>query len=242
MTEAYDRYGFAAATALEPPPGVDPEPGKDTKNRILDAAESLFVAHGFQGTSLRRITALAGVNLAAVNYHFRSKEQLILSVMGRKLEPVNRRRLELLDELERKEAGGKALTVEAILAAFLEPVVAAQAAGIDLGSFPVLMGRLYAEPGGLFQKMLSSVFSIVARRFKEALVRALPEASPIDVLWGMHLTIGAMSHYLARPPVMTLLAGRDVASTDDPAEVLDRLVAYMAGGFHALVSRKESGR
>jgi len=54
----------------------------------------------------------------------------------------------------------------------------------------------------------------------------------------MHLTVGAMAHYLARPPVLALLAGRDAAPTVNPEESLDRLVTYMAGGFRALVSRK----
>ena len=44
-----------------------------TKGRILDAAEELFMEHGFEATSLRQITATAHVNLAAVNYHFGSK-------------------------------------------------------------------------------------------------------------------------------------------------------------------------
>lgn len=213
------------------------EPVKETKDRILDAAESLFIANGFQATSLRRITAMAGVNLAAVNYHFQSKEQLILAVMVRKLEPVNRRRLELLDRFE-AEAGGHPPTLEKILVAFLQPIVDEQAAGVDLGSFPVLMGRLYTEPGGLFQKLFGIAFAAIAKRFKDAMARALPEADALDILWGMHLTVGAMAHYLARPPVLALLAGRDAAPAHKPTESLDRLVAYMAGGLRALVTRK----
>jgi hypothetical protein len=58
----------------------------------------------------------------------------------------------------------------------------------------------------------------------------------------MHLTIGAMAHYLARPPVLTLLAGRDASQAQNPSDSLDRLVAYMAGGVRALVSRKATSR
>ena len=221
--------GAAAALAPEPP--------KETKDRILDAAESLFVANGFQATSLRRITAMAGVNLAAVNYHFQSKDQLIMAVMVRKLEPVNRRRLVLLDRFE-AESPSRPPSLEKVLIAFLQPIVDDQASGVDLGSFPILMGRLYTEPGGLFQKLFGIAFAPIAKRFKDAMTRALPGADPLDILWGMHLTVGAMAHYLARPPVLALLAGRDSAPVQDPAESLDRLVAYMAGGFRALVSRK----
>ncbi len=235
MTETNANPGSAAATALDP----QPDSGKVTKDRILDAAESLFIANGFQATSLRRITAMAQVNLAAVNYHFQSKEQLIMAVMMRKLDPINRQRLEALDRIEAEASPSGPLSLEKVLVAFLQPVVDAQAAGIDLGSFPVLMGRLYTEPGGLFQKLFATAFPVVVRRFKDSMARALPSAAPVDLLWGMHLTVGAMAHYLARPPVLALLAGRDAAPAVNPAESLDRLVAYMAGGFRALVSRKE---
>lgn len=228
-TNVSSGLGFAATTAHEP--------ARETKDRILDAAESLFVANGFQSTSLRRITTMAGVNLAAVNYHFQSKEQLILAVMVRKLEPVNRRRLLLLDRFE-SESPSHPPSLEKVLIAFLQPVVDEQASGVDLGSFPILMGRLYTEPGGLFQKLFSVAFASIAKRFKDAMTRALPGADPLDILWGMHLTVGAMAHYLARPPVLALLAGRDPAPPPNPSESLDRLVAYMAGGFRALVSRK----
>jgi AcrR family transcriptional regulator len=228
--------------ATDSAPSLDLPRDRDTKDKILDAAESLFIASGFQATPLRRITAMAQVNLAAVNYHFQSKEHLILAVMMRKLDPVNRRRLELLDQLEARASATNPVTLEQVLAAFLKPVVDAQAAGVELGSFPVLMGRLYNEPGGVFQRLISTAFPVVARRFKEAIARAMPDAGPMDILWGMHLTIGAMAHYLARPPVMTLLAGRDSPPAGNPAEILNRLVTYMAGGIRSLTSRKEAQR
>ena len=72
----------------------------DTKERLLDAAESLFADHGFAATSLRMITSAAGVNLASVNYHYGSKEALIQAVLERRLGPLNRDRLRRLDAIE----------------------------------------------------------------------------------------------------------------------------------------------
>lgn len=91
----------------------------DTKARILDAAEKLFGKNGFDATSLRDITAEAQVNLAAVNYHFQSKDSLIDAVMARLIEPMSRRRMEMLD------AAGPNPTVEQILEAFLLPLLSA---------------------------------------------------------------------------------------------------------------------
>src|ERR1700685_1814561 len=107
----------------------------DTKSRILDAAENLFGNKGFDATSLRDITAEADVNLAAVNYHFQSKESLIDAVIARRIEPVNRRRMEML------EAAGPNPSVEQILTAFLAPVL-----DQNLAVVVPLLGRMMSDP------------------------------------------------------------------------------------------------
>src|SRR6185503_15006764 len=94
----------------------------DTKTRILDAAEELFTRHGFEATSLRSLTAAAGVNLAAVNYHFGSKEVLFQAVLTRRLDPMNQERIELLEALER-EGGARPPSCEKVLFAMLIPAL-----------------------------------------------------------------------------------------------------------------------
>ncbi|MCC7498027.1 MAG: helix-turn-helix transcriptional regulator, partial [Bryobacterales bacterium] len=69
---------------------------KTTSERILEAAEGLFAAQGIRGTSLKEITELAEVNIAAVNYHFRSKDALVRAVFERSFEPLNAERLRML--------------------------------------------------------------------------------------------------------------------------------------------------
>ncbi len=93
------------------PIGTQPGSPPGTKDRILDAAEALFMTHGFEATSLRAITAAAEVNLAAVNYHFGSKEELFEAVLTRRLDPMNQRRVALLDDARgarRARPGGRA--------------------------------------------------------------------------------------------------------------------------------------
>src|SRR5438477_4352893 len=94
----------------------------DTKTRILDAAERLFVEHGFEATSLRSLTSAAGVNLAAVHYHFGSKEELFQAVLTRRLDPMNQERIDLLERVER-EAGSRAPSCEKVLFAMLIPAL-----------------------------------------------------------------------------------------------------------------------
>ena len=90
----------------------------DTKERILDAAEGLFADRGFPGTSMRDITQGADANIAAVNYHFGSKEALLLAVLERRIEPVNQARLARLDELE-SSAGGQPVPIEDVVKALM---------------------------------------------------------------------------------------------------------------------------
>src|SRR4029453_3762817 len=93
------------------------KPQHETRTRILDAAEELFMQHGFEGTSMRQLTAKAGANLAAVNYHFGSKDALMGAVFRRRLDPMNAGRIAELERLE-KEAAGRPLSPEAIIHAF----------------------------------------------------------------------------------------------------------------------------
>jgi AcrR family transcriptional regulator len=69
----------------------------DTTERLLDAGRRLFAAGGFEGTSVRSLTAEAGANLGAVTYHFESKEALYHAVLEKVMEPL-RQRIRLLAE------------------------------------------------------------------------------------------------------------------------------------------------
>ena len=97
---------------------VDGFGGGWTKTRILDAAEALFVSGGFESLSMRQITSAAGVNLAAVNYHFGSKDALIQAVLARQLDPLNEARVAVLVALE-KDFGNR-MTCEHVLVATMQ--------------------------------------------------------------------------------------------------------------------------
>src|ERR1700692_2586876 len=140
----------------------------DTKTRILDTAEKLFGEKGFESTSLRDITARAHVNLAAVNYHFQSKDSLIDAVIQRKIEPVNQRRLEMLD------AAGPNPTVEQVVEAFVGPVLER-----DMTSMVPMMGRVLATPDVFLMRMFKKHLAGIAQRFGEAMAAALPELTPV---------------------------------------------------------------
>ena len=200
---------------------------RDTKERILDTAERLFAEHGFDATSLRAITSEADVNLAAVHYHFGSKDALIEAVFARRLGPLNRQRLRELDALE--TAGDP--TVEQILAAFVGPPLRLHQEVLESGSDLMrLYGRTMAEPRQLFQQIFSEQFREVVERFTVALRHALPELAVDDLFWNLHFSIGTMAHSMCDADRITLISGGKIASpgVDD---TLARLVAFVAAGM-----------
>ena len=202
-----------------------------TKSRILDAAERLFLEHGFEATSLRQLTAAAGVNLAAVNYHFGSKEELFQAVLTRRLDPMNQERIDLLTKLER-EAGGKPLSCEKVLFAMLIPALKLARDERRGGkNFLRLLGRAYADPAPFIRHFLSQQYAGMIGRYKEAFLRALPQLSRQELTWRLHFVMGALSYTLAGTDALKLFA--QVTDTDNDELLLQRLAPFLVAGLKA---------
>jgi AcrR family transcriptional regulator len=208
------------------------EPRADTKDRILDAAERLFAEQGFEAASLRQITSEAGVNLAAINYHFQSKEQLLQAVVMRKARPVNRRRLEMLDQLEADFPAGP-LPLEGVLQALLEPFLRAS----DSPHFGKLVSRLYVETPDIKRNVMLPVFQEVIDRFRPAIVRALPGSNLNDVALGMHFGMGATIQFLAGGGMLEALSGGRISSLETDL-ISPRLIRFVAAGLRALAQQE----
>ena len=207
----------------------------NTRQKILDAAEKLFARHGFESTSLRSIIASAGVNLAAIHYHFRSKEGLIRAVIERRFAPVNDERLRLLAEYENR-TDGRAPLVEEILEAFLAPML--RVGLLPSGQGRLLMqlgGRLLQPSDGMLEKAAGSEFERVAVRFLAALHKALPALAKQEIAWRINFTIGAAARALfGGIPVKVLSsASHENLQERDVQRVLQRLIAYTAAGMKA---------
>jgi AcrR family transcriptional regulator len=197
----------------------------DTKQKILDTAERLFGEHGYDATSLRQIIAEAGVNLAAIHYHFGSKQELLDELILRKASPVNEQRIALLDRAV-AQAGSGPLAVEKVLEAFMGPM---SSAAEQNPQFVRVMGRLHAE--GLLPTVVQRHFQPVIVRFRTAMQRALPELPEQEFLWRLHFMIGAMAHTMCSSPDFTGVA----IGSGDFRNRIDRLVAFLSGGFRAPV-------
>jgi len=203
----------------------------ETRSRILDAAEVLFVEHGFEATSMRMITGRAGVNLAAVNYHFGTKDALIQEVFRRRLTELNRQRLAVLDRLE-AEAVGAPLKPSRIVDGFFGTALAL-AADTEHGghTFMRLLGRTYTEPNAFVRQFLAEEYAGVLERYLGALYGALPDVPREEILWRFHFMMGAMSYAIAGTDGLQLFAGK--FDDADPARLMPRLMSFLLGGLRA---------
>jgi AcrR family transcriptional regulator len=204
----------------------------DTKHKILDTAERLIAVQGFAATSLRQIIAEAGVNLAAVHYHFGSKEELLDHVIARKATAVNEERMARLQGFER-EAAGAPVPVEKLLAAFLEPM-------IELGSrnpqFVQLMGRMQGE--GMLPGIIAKHFQPTVAYFLKALRRALPELPEAELYWRFQFMFGAMSRAVSGQEGFRVPGIQ--GDSPDFACLIRRLQVFLSAGLQAPATQEVS--
>lgn len=211
----------------------------ETRERILDAAESLFANEGFRNVSLRKITQVADVNLAAVNYHFGSKDKLIGEILGRVIHPINARRLELLDEGV-AEYGDSPVPIERILEALHRPVVdQLKDSGHHSSVYLKLAGRCLSEPTENFSEAIAEIFEEIIARVMSLAKDALPHLEEEDIFWRMHLSMGTMIHALTGEEKLVMVSQGRIESTD-PEDTLRRLIEFTAAGLRAEKSQQRT--
>lgn len=193
-------------------------------------AEQLFAVHGYDGTTLRQITQLAKVNLAAVNYHHGDKETLYLEIIRRRIQPINKFRLIRLAEAE-AEAGDRPVPLNRLFHIMAEPLFGLFADADMQGRHTArLLGRSLVEPLPFLEKFLTEEFQPVMARFGQALRRHVPMLPPEDFLWRLSFVAGAMLHALASLHRMKFLT-RGICRDNDHAAALSHFVQFATDVF-----------
>ena len=198
-----------------------------TKDRILGAAEELFALHGFSGTSLRQVTTRADVNIAAVNYHFGSKENLVNEVFRRRMDEMSAERLAALKTAIDKHPG----ELEPVLAAFVEPALAMAQDRHGGGAFIRVIARAYAESNDSLRKFLSDQYGHVPREFAKALGACVSGLGKEDLYWRLDFLSGALTYAMADFGLIKRPAG--VSEAVHRQRAAKALIRFAAAGFQA---------
>lgn len=202
--------------------------GEATKERLLDTTERLVAERGFDGVSLRDITNGAGVNVAAVNYHYGSKENLYEAVQSRYLLPVNEERFERLERVE-LEGGG----VRDVLEAFMRPLLTmVTRSKLSEQLFFKLVGRCVLDQNMRMSGEMTESFQRVAERFVAALSLRLPDLSQEELLWRLHFASGVVDQTLLFGDMLKQVT--EGASGDPDYELsLARMIDFCHAGLKA---------
>ena len=204
----------------------------DTPERILDAAEILFAEHGIGSVSIRSIVKEADVNVALVNYHFGSKDELVCAVIRRRIIQINERRFELLRQCKEKY-GNRAIPLKELLHAFLSP-------GVELGQdkesggqhFFRVIARAHAETAPYIQKVLFEQLNKVIDVFLEELKKALPKVNDTERGMRLAFTVGAMFQAVLLP-LKPGFIDRFFRNEYSDEKMLEMLMSFCEGGFNA---------
>lgn len=205
-----------------------PSPTPDTRESLLNAAETLFSEIGIEAASLRAITGAAGANLAAVHYHFGSKQELVRAVFVRRLGPLNQERLRRLEE-SIAQGGGVEGVVRALVAPLLELF---RQQPESARAVVTLIGRAFSDPQGEVKRLLKEQFSEMVERFVAALMQLLPDLSREEVRFRFHLSAGAMAHLASSGHLLERSAGGSCGLAD-PGVVTEQLVHFLSAGLRA---------
>ena len=198
-----------------------------TKDRILGAAEELFALHGFAGTSLRQVTSRADVNIAAVNYHFGSKENLVNEVFRRRMDEMTALRLSQLKTALEQSPG----QLQPILAAFVLPALAMSQDRQGGGAFVRVVARAYAEKNDGLRKFLSDHYGHVLREFGKAIAGCVPGLSKEELYWRLDFLAGALTYAMADFGLIKRPA--DVPETVHRTRAADELIRFAEAGIRA---------
>ena len=186
---------------------------------------------------MRTIAAAAGINTQAVNYHFGSKDLLFEEMFTRRIDPVNRERLEGLDACMAK---GRKPLLEEVVDAFVRPILRLRQESFGHEHALVVMqfqARAIASPGEFEFSYLNAHFEPLRSRFIPAFATMLPELSIEDVVWRYNFMCGAILYSMAGPMRMlhlpASLAGAKLRDADSEEVGIEHLVRFLAAGFRA---------
>jgi AcrR family transcriptional regulator len=211
-------------------------PRTGTRERLLDAAEKLFAERGFAATSTRDIVERSGDTIGSVNYHFGSKEQLLVEVVRRRWDTIAADRDRAFAAALEKLGGDRLLeaTVSSIVVPFLERAMCDSA---EWSSYIHLLSQMiHSRP--LYDLALAEISEPAARRYIARLQAALPGASKADAAYAYHFLIGAMIHCAADVELRRLnRVTDDECQAENFEEVSRRLVTFVTAGIRAMAGR-----
>lgn len=205
----------------------------DTKTRILDCAEQMFAHEGFHNTSLRKLTALAGANLASVNYHFGTKEALLQAVIERRLLPLNKIRKLTIEQVLKDAQKKKIAPVAAdVLRAFIVPTLEFRHSSKGAKDFISLIGRSLSEPDETVRTCFINLAMPNFQLLFTALHQTLPQLPEPILLARLQFIMGTLSHVMCMSS-NSLFNRPELPTMPEQTNLVEQLLSFVQAGLEA---------
>lgn len=203
---------------------------EESREKILDAAESAFAARGYNGVSMKQIALACGVDTSLMHYYFENKEGLFGAVIKRRAAVVNAFRLDSLNAYA--ASAGEQLTVEGVLYAYLKPTFDyVRQGGDQFRNYLSIIAQLNSTPVGLTPGLEVSPFDPVVQAFISMLRRAAPDRTEAEVYWFYQMLSGAITLTWARTGRIDVLSG-GLCLSEDLDTAGREMVAVFANGLN----------
>ena len=201
-----------------------------TQKRLLDAAEVLFAEKGFEMVSLREITAKADANVAAVNYHFGSKENMIEAVMARLVLPIHTDRMARLDALLLRE---QQPTIREAVDAFLRPMmdrILVEETRQQL--FAKFLARAIGEGTCRLPEQVIPLMREMTAKVVEAFQMASPNLTEQQAFWGVKFCFAVMKDAIMRDDDFEKISEGRFGGESDWDQVFEEVLDFCEGGLN----------
>lgn len=206
----------------------------DTASRILDTAEQLFAERGFSETSLRTITTRAGVNLAAVNYHFGSKKELVQAVFERFLTPFCYKLDKELDQALADAEPNQPPPLDRVFSILAKVMLAGAndpATTHKLSIFMRLLGLAYTQSQGHLRRFLREHYDGTYKRFVIMVHQTTPHVSPNELFWRIHFAVGAAVFTMGSAETLRAMAKSDTHMDNSLEDIVNKLGPFLASAL-----------
>ncbi|SFU19079.1 TetR/AcrR family transcriptional regulator [Mesorhizobium sp. YR577] len=223
MTKKVQGVTLAESSSVEP------------RERIIAAAREVFIEQGFDLATVREITLRADVNVAAINYYFGSKDELISEVLNIMMEPYTNARIAALEACEATAQQGLP-SLQDVAEALVRPMV--QFSRDANGARPLtrLIQQIRSRPREITTRFFVRRVDPAVFRFIDAFERTAPWLDRRDIFWRYNFAIGAVMQVLIDSDHATFrlkqLSG-GLCDTDDDEQIITQLVAFVSAGFMA---------
>lgn len=203
---------------------------EQTAARILCAAERIFARGGYRAMTLREVTREAKVNLAAVNYHFGSKSNLMRAIIRERFEPINVARLRLLDASIAAHSPDPVPLPE-IFNALLRPMfLSSKSHSAEETTLTQIIGRALAEPADLLRNLHREFFEELSYRFMCELRRSCPNLDETTLQYRFFLSINTMIGTLIDQVCLEAISGGKLNHSESD-RILRELTDFTVAGF-----------